>query len=794
MAARPDVKQLLLQVDASVELARRNIASLQQSVANDTGKMERSLDRLGGPNGSATVLGRAFGGVQAQGLGMLRTFAGGTLTVAGFGLALMSAVRDADALAEKIRVMNAVIDATGNKTGLSKVQLIDFSETMENSFAIAQEEILAAQTALAQYDGVAGSTFTRSIKLSADMAAVFGGDLAGNAEKLGGALQNLATGNVEGLARGFKFLGTETLDAVKKLAEAGKAAEAQDLLLKSLEQRLGGAGQAKAQGLTGAWFRFTDAIADGTRKMLEQIGVMPTWIRWLNGAADAINGEEKSTAQRGADARLEATQAREALEAARRKASRPGGGGLFAENEVRRWEKVVAYWDGVANRYIAAARSEVRERDRLQKEAEAAAKKAAAEAKKNAEENGPKLSPGDAITAARRAELLSDARRLVGAREGSASLQDLFRQANVNVDPKMVAWCAAFVNAVLATNGLPGTGSLSARSFLNYGSGTDTPEKGDIVVLSRGKNQAVGHVGFFEGFDPKGNVRVTGGNQGDRVSTDSFARSRVLGFRRAPDLGQVLGDAAKEPSLEELRGAQHEDRLPFGIDFDKTLVDLDSVMGKMVDIDGLISDMPEMALLREEDIARFEDFKDGLAGIAEDVLRVGAGLEDWTIGDLVDRFKELVIQLLVIEPIVQRIRDSMSGWKLGGGGGGGILGLFSSATSLFGAAAGASGGLSRGAGGISARAAGGPVAADNLYMVGERGPELFVPRTPGTIVPNHALGGGVTVIVNAQDTVVTGQVRQWVAEGIEIASVRGAMGGAQLARVQSGKALRRRLA
>ena len=37
------------------------------------------------------------------------------------------------------------------------------------------------------------------------------------------------------------------------------------------------------------------------------------------------------------------------------------------------------------------------------------------------------------------------------------------------------------------------------------------------------------------------------------------------------------------------------------------------------------------------------------------------------------------------------------------------------------------------------RAMGGPVAARSLYMVGERGPELFVPDVAGSIVPNHAL-------------------------------------------------------
>ena len=50
---------------------------------------------------------------------------------------------------------------------------------------------------------------------------------------------------------------------------------------------------------------------------------------------------------------------------------------------------------------------------------------------------------------------------------------------------------------------------------------------------------------------------------------------------------------------------------------------------------------------------------------------------------------------------------------------------------------------------LAARAAGGPVSAGMPYMVGEKGPELFLPRNSGTIIPNNALGGGTTnVVVN----------------------------------------------
>jgi SLT domain-containing protein len=57
----------------------------------------------------------------------------------------------------------------------------------------------------------------------------------------------------------------------------------------------------------------------------------------------------------------------------------------------------------------------------------------------------------------------------------------------------------------------------------------------------------------------------------------------------------------------------------------------------------------------------------------------------------------------------------------------------------------------------SGRAVGGPVASNSPYIVGERGPELFVPGTAGNIVPNNQLGGGgepvtVNFTILANDT------------------------------------------
>mgnify|MGYP003108397350 CR=1 FL=1 len=60
------------------------------------------------------------------------------------------------------------------------------------------------------------------------------------------------------------------------------------------------------------------------------------------------------------------------------------------------------------------------------------------------------------------------------------------------------------------------------------------------------------------------------------------------------------------------------------------------------------------------------------------------------------------------------------------------------------------------------RARGGPVRGGSPYLVGERGPELFVPGSSGNITPNHQLGGSTSVVVNvdASGSAVSGDAGQ----------------------------------
>lgn len=96
------------------------------------------------------------------------------------------------------------------------------------------------------------------------------------------------------------------------------------------------------------------------------------------------------------------------------------------------------------------------------------------------------------------------------------------------------------------------------------------------------------------------------------------------------------------------------------------------------------------------------------------------------------------VALSALAEVAQSAIQGGLGSLFGGGGGGGLLG---SAGTILSAALGAPG-----------RATGGPVSPGRAYLVGERGPELFVPTSSGQVAAggmSSARDVRVTVNVNA---------------------------------------------
>jgi uncharacterized protein (TIGR02594 family) len=136
-------------------------------------------------------------------------------------------------------------------------------------------------------------------------------------------------------------------------------------------------------------------------------------------------------------------------------------------------------------------------------------------------------------------------------RDGRQVLSGFFQKAGgMNLDPATTPWCAAFANSVLKAGGIQGTGSTMARSFLNWGTPTDKPTQGDVVVLRRGSSQTLGHVGFYAGpGDTKGMVKILGGNQGDKVMLKDYPASDVLGYREPPSAHDLMPQRQQAPGM-----------------------------------------------------------------------------------------------------------------------------------------------------------------------------------------------------------------------------------------------------
>lgn len=97
------------------------------------------------------------------------------------------------------------------------------------------------------------------------------------------------------------------------------------------------------------------------------------------------------------------------------------------------------------------------------------------------------------------------------------------------------AWCAAFVGAMLHRAGLPKTGKLNARSYLEWGTPVSRADAkpGDIVILKRGTSSWQGHVGFFV-RDTGNSITLLGGNQNNAVNRRAYRvdGGQLLGIRR----------------------------------------------------------------------------------------------------------------------------------------------------------------------------------------------------------------------------------------------------------------------
>lgn len=143
-----------------------------------------------------------------------------------------------------------------------------------------------------------------------------------------------------------------------------------------------------------------------------------------------------------------------------------------------------------------------------------------------------------------------------------------------------------------------------------------------------------------------------------------------------------------------------------------------------------------LSLFRDVGDMASRDLATGWSRFVSGAVRDGASFQQMVAG-MAEQLRDLVLKKLIFDQVGNAITT-------------GLTGLLAPASP----AAGPGGWVTTVAG---ARAEGGPVDAGNLYLVGERGPELFRPSMPGTVIPNGApAGGGGASPVNVHITAPAG--------------------------------------
>jgi uncharacterized protein (TIGR02594 family) len=106
---------------------------------------------------------------------------------------------------------------------------------------------------------------------------------------------------------------------------------------------------------------------------------------------------------------------------------------------------------------------------------------------------------------------------------------------------EITPWCAAFVNWCLKQVDAPHLGYATAKSWLDFGTPVAHPVVGCITVIkpSSSTGSTTGHVAFF--VEAQGdNVKLLGGNQGDRVTESLYKEKNVLGYRWPTTMNHYL--------------------------------------------------------------------------------------------------------------------------------------------------------------------------------------------------------------------------------------------------------------
>ena len=176
-----------------------------------------------------------------------------------------------------IAQVEAGLKATGNTAGFTSQEFQKMAANLQKTTLFGDEQILQDATAqLLTFTNISGEQFERTQKAALDLATRLDGDLKSASIQLGKAL-NDPVANLSALSRSGIQFSKEQKEVIKTLAESGRLAEAQSVILDELNKQYGGSAEAAAEA-DGGMTQLSNAIGDAKEKFGEIIleGIRPT--------------------------------------------------------------------------------------------------------------------------------------------------------------------------------------------------------------------------------------------------------------------------------------------------------------------------------------------------------------------------------------------------------------------------------------------------------------------------------------------------------------------------------------
>ena len=198
--------------------------------------------------------------------------------LAGFSVAgvIGDVVRNTIRQEQAIAQVEARIRSTAGAAALTSTEIQRMAARLQDVTSFGDEAILEMQALLLSFRRLDGSQFQRITEATLDLAAALNQGPRDAALQLAKALEDPAQGLTALRRSGTVFTQAQT-DVIRKLAETGRLAEAQRLILDELEKQYGGTAEAIRGTLGGALDSLRNAwgdlleVEDGTDDLRESI-------------------------------------------------------------------------------------------------------------------------------------------------------------------------------------------------------------------------------------------------------------------------------------------------------------------------------------------------------------------------------------------------------------------------------------------------------------------------------------------------------------------------------------------